>query len=189
MKIGKLITVSFRLLIVGILMFSLVYPLALAGVGQIWPEKTRGSIVKHQGEKVGSLLIGQNFISNIYFHSRPSSKDYDGMSSGSANLAPGNPRVEKRVSRQLENLAVEADPGATVPVDMITESGSALDPHISPASAYFQVDRIASVTGISKEKLDDLIERHTRGRLLGIFGQRRVNVLKLNLKIVELMRE
>jgi K+-transporting ATPase ATPase C chain len=190
MNLRENIIASIKLLVVSIIIASVFYPLLVGGVAQIWSDKAEGSLISYNGEVVGSKLIGQNFNSDRYFKSRPSSINYDSSRSSSANLAPNNPLLKKRVTEQmleinekyrLQNIAV--------PSDFITESGSALDPHISPESAYLQVKYISQQTGVSSEKLKNLIDKNTKQRLFGVFGQETVNVLKLNLDLKEVLEE
>jgi len=165
------------LIIVGLIIFSVIYPLVLLGVGQLLPFSARGSVVKIDGQPVGSVLIGQKFSAPYFFHARPSSVDYDASNSGSSNLGPENKLLAKRVSEQLKELSSTGISVPEVSADMVTESASGLDPHISPESAYLQVPRVSAGSGISTEKLEDMIKNGTRGRLLGVFGGKRINVL------------
>lgn len=188
MRIGKLLNVSVRLIVVSIIIFSLVYPFLVGGIGQIWGSKISGSLIKYKSEVIGSRLIGQNFSSPYYFHSRPSSIDYDAGQSGSANLAPNNPEIRQRVKNRLEKLATRGYLKISdIPASFVTESGSALDPHLSPESALMQVPRIAAVTGISEARLNDIIRGNIKPQLLGLYGMKRVNVLELNLAIEEVL--
>jgi K+-transporting ATPase ATPase C chain len=187
MKTGKMFWISFKLILVSIILFGFVYPFLVGGIGQIWHHKSNGSLIQVQGESVGSKLIGQNFNSQKYFHSRPSSINYDARQSGSANLAPNNPELKNRVENQIQLLDQEYLTKSIIPADMVTESGSALDPHISPESAFFQVDRIAAATGLEKEIITNIIEKQIDDRFLGVFGEKRVNVLELNIKLEEVL--
>jgi K+-transporting ATPase ATPase C chain len=187
MKIIKSIFISLRLIIVGLIIFSVIYPLVLLGVGQIWSFSARGSVVTIDDRPVGSALIGQSFTAPHFFHSRPSSINYDASNSGSANLGPENKLLAKRVSEQLEELSSPEISGAEVSADMVTESASGLDPHISPESAYLQVSRVSAGSGISTEELEKMIDNGTEGRLLGVFGGKRINVLELNMKVLEVL--
>lgn len=184
MGIKKNLLIAVKLILVSLLIFSVIYPLVLGGFGQLFSDKARGSIIYRDGEAVGSHLIGQNFESDNYFISRPSSINYDASISGSDNLAASNPEMQERVVSDLEEIDTKYDPGnIAVPVDLITESGSALDPHISPEAAYFQVGYLAESTGLTESELNSLISEHTEGPLLGLFGESRVNVLELNLAL------
>lgn len=168
------------------------YPLLIFGIGQLtFPAQANGSlIVNDQGQVIGSTLIGQAFTSEEYFLSRPSTVDYSigedaaptGLS-GATNLAPSNPDLMALVKERAEILAAAAtEPTA----DLLYSSGSGLDPHISPASALAQVDRIAAVRNISPDDLQTLIAAHTEGRFLGIFGEPAVNTVTLNLALDQL---
>lgn len=188
MSVKKNIVVAIKLMLLSLLIFSIIYPLLLGGVGQLFADKASGSIIYQDGEAVGSRLIGQNFDSDSYFISRPSSINYDASTSGSDNLAASNPKLQQRIAADLEKIKTKYQPGnKAVPADLITESGSALDPHISPEAAYFQVDYLAEQTGISESTLNSLIEEHTESKLLGLFGKSRVNVLELNLALEEVL--
>lgn len=256
------LSVAVRLVIVGIVMFSIAYPLTVFLGGQLWRGNAQGSLVKYKGEDVGSKLIGQDFDDPRFFHSRPSSIDYNAMESGSSNLAPqiwvlfsiepddieddlnkgiipekleskfenvGRPlpegaevviekenvwviRDEKELykiqkgggkldvypkselKRRVENILQKIsrnreNKNLSVPSDLVTESGSALDPHITENSAMLQAPRIAKNTDIPENELRDLVKRHTKGPLLGIYGRKRVNVLLLNIEIMRRMEE
>lgn len=167
---------------------GLVYPLAMTGVAQVlFPNRADGSLVKRDGEVVGSRLIGQNFSGPRYFHPRPSAAGdgYDAMSSSASNLGPTNPdlisEVRKRVAAYRAENRVPA--GTAVPADAVTASGSGLDPHISVANARLQAPRVANARGMSVASVLDLIDEHTDGRSLGFLGEPGVNVLELNLAL------
>ena len=139
---------------------------------------------------IGSKLIGQNFTDPRYFQGRVSSIEYKAEASGSNNYAPSNPDLEKRVEKSIEEWKKQnpSVPVTEVPIDLVTNSGSGLDPDISPKATSVQVDRISKLTNIPKEKLNQLIKDQTEGATLGLFGETRVNVLKLNLALQELMK-
>ncbi|MFO8006660.1 MAG: potassium-transporting ATPase subunit KdpC [Candidatus Brocadiia bacterium] len=178
------LSVSLRLLVAGVVLCSVAYPAAITVAGQaLWPAQARGSMVEYEGRAVGSGLIGQQFAAGRFFHPRPSSKGYDGMDSGSQNLGALNEGLTARVQQRLETLEAEGIPAERVPVGWVSESGSALDPHITPAAARLQLPRVTRATGLSRSELEELVEEHTEGRFLGVFGQRRVNVLLLNLEV------
>jgi K+-transporting ATPase ATPase C chain len=178
------LSISLRLLVAGVLLCSVAYPAVVTLAGQVlWPAQARGSIVELDGQPVGSRLIGQEFMDDIFFHPRPSSKGYDGMDSGSQNLGPLSEKLTERVTRRLEELEKQGIPAERVPVGWVTESGSALDPHITPAAARLQVPRINRSTGMPSAEVEEFIEKRTEGKLVGLFGQERVNVLLLNLDI------
>jgi K+-transporting ATPase ATPase C chain len=164
------------------------YPLAVTGVGQLlFSHQTNGSIVTVKGKPVGSALIGQQFSSPGYFWSRPSAtgpQAYNAAVSSGSNLGPLNPALTDAVKGRIEALKA-ADPGndKPVPVDLVTASGSGLDPEISLAAAQYQAPRVAKARNLPPEKLQALIEQHAQRPALGIFGEPRVNVLKLNLAL------
>src|SRR5208282_2963168 len=165
--------------------FGILYPLGMTGVsGWMFPRQAKGSLVERNGETVGSRLIGQAFTGDKYFHSRPSGAGtgYDATSSGGTNLGPTNQALVDRVHGDVVKLQKE-NPGVAIPADLVTASGSGLDPEISPAAAEFQIPRIARVRGINVETLRPLVARHTQQRQWGILGEARVNVLELNLDL------
>ena len=167
---------------------GLAYPLAVTGIGRIaFPSQAGGSVLEHDGRAVGSALLGQPFSNRGYFWSRPSAtgpQPYNGAASTGTNQSPTNPALAEAVAARVAALR-EADPGnaAPVPVDLVTSSGSGLDPHISPAAAEFQVARIARARGIAPAQVRELVVAHTRGRTLGVLGEPRVNVVELNLAL------
>jgi K+-transporting ATPase ATPase C chain len=170
------------------LVTGVAYPLVVTGIAQaVFPFQAQGSLVVKEGKVVGSALIGQPFDDPKYFWSRPSATspfaDNAGSSSGS-NLSPTNPDLIKAVQGRVDALRA-ADPGNTapVPVDLVTASGSGLDPHISPAAALYQVARVARVRKLDPAAVRQLVERHIEGRSLGFLGEPRVNVLALNLAL------
>lgn len=183
MKAGKMLSVSVRLLVVGIFLFALIYPLLVGGIGQIWGNKLQGSPVEYRGRTVGSRLIGQEFSEPQHFHSRPSSIDYQATDSGSANLGPDNSELSERVENSLQQISKNGSAAEMIPADLVTESGSALDPHISPEAAYVQIPRIADEVGIEVGELERIVEEEVEPRFLGLYGGERVNVLELNLRL------
>jgi K+-transporting ATPase ATPase C chain len=177
--------IAILMTLVTTVLLGLLYPLAITGLGQLFfPAQTNGGMIVRQGQIVGSQLIGQPFSSPAYFHSRPSGagNGYDATLSGSANLGPTNHQLMDRVKLDVEKLHAE-NPSAEIPVDLVTSSGSGLDPHISPAAAEFQVPRIARERGMSEAEVRALIAQHTLGRQFGVLGEPRVNVLELNLAL------
>lgn len=179
---GPIIRVSIMTMILG----GLLYPLATTGISKLlMPERANGSLIYENGHPVGSALIGQNVQDPALFHGRVSAIEYDAAASGSNNYAPSNPELIKRVEGTLQEWKKEnpSVPLNQVPMDLMTDSGSGLDPHISPEAALAQVDRIAEATSISKSRLKELIVDHTEGKEWGFLGERRVNVLLLNLAL------
>src|SRR6266851_5102541 len=175
------------------LLTGVVYPLVVTGIGQVvFPWQANGSLIVKDGKVLGSVLIGQPFDDPKYFWSRPSATspfaDNAASSSGS-NLSPTNPDLVKAVQGRVDALRA-ADPGNTarVPVDLVTASGSGLDPHISPAAALYQVPRVAKARKLPPETVRELVERHIEGRFLGFLGEPRVNVLTLNLALDSVAR-
>jgi K+-transporting ATPase ATPase C chain len=170
------------------LITGLIYPLAVTGIGKLaFPEQAAGSLILKDGKPVGSALIGQNFSDPKYFWARPSATGpmaYNASGSSGSNQGPLNPALVDAVKSRVDALKA-ADPGNTlpVPVDLVTASASGLDPHISVAAAQYQASRVARVRGVAPDALRALIEHHTEGRLLGVLGEARVNVLALNLEL------
>jgi len=177
-----------KMMLVLTVLTGLAYPLVVTGLCQVlFRDKANGSLIPANGSFVGSELIGQSFAKPEYFHGRPSAagdKGYDGLSSGAANLGPTNQKLADRVSADLKAFRAE-NPEFTgpVPADLLTSSGSGLDPDISPASAEAQVARVAAARGLSPAALRQLVAAGTAGRQFGILGEPRVNVLKLNLAL------
>jgi K+-transporting ATPase ATPase C chain len=177
--------VAMKFTLITTLLFGLVYPLAVTGLSHLlFPKQANGSLIEKNGQILGSRLIGQPFTSDKYFHSRPSAagSGYDATASSGSNLGPTNQQLVDRVKQDVAKLQQE-NPGVAIPADLVTTSGSGLDPDISPAAAEFQIPRIARARGIHVETLRPLVARHTQQRQWGILGEARVNVLELNLDL------
>ncbi|MBH0318280.1 MULTISPECIES: K(+)-transporting ATPase subunit C [Bacillus] len=186
--LSPIIRITFTFLV----LCGLVYPLIVTGIAQaVMKDNADGSLIYNdKNEVIGSKLIGQNFTNPRYFQGRVSSIEYKAEASGSNNYAPSNPDLAKRVEKSIADWK-EKNPAVSVteiPIDLVTNSGSGLDPDISPKAASVQVDRISKLTNIPKEKLNQLIKDQTEGAALGLFGETRVNVLKLNLALQKLMK-
>jgi potassium-transporting ATPase KdpC subunit len=180
----NLITAVLMTLVTTVL-FGLLFPLVITGLAQVlFPKQANGELVTRNGKVVGSRLIGQSFSSPGYFHSRPSSAGtgYDASNSGGSNLGPTNQSLIARVQADAHRLQKE-NPGAEIPMDLLTTSGSGLDPDISPEAAEFQVPRIAKERGLSEDIVREAVRQHTAPRQFGFLGEPRVNVLELNLTL------
>jgi K+-transporting ATPase ATPase C chain len=185
-------------LLIGLtLITGLVYPLAITGIAEtIFPSQAQGSLIEKDGKVIGSALIGQVFTEDKYFHGRPSAttapdpKDstktvpapYNAANSGGANLGPTNKALVDRVKEDVDKLKAE-NSSVPVPIDLVTTSGSGLDPHISPEAALFQVPRVAKARKLAEDRVRQIVQDHVEGRTFGIFGEPRVNVLQLNLDL------
>ncbi|MGO4949483.1 potassium-transporting ATPase subunit KdpC [Paenibacillus sp. DRB1-1] len=187
MRGSAVIGVALRTSVLMILLCGLAYPLVSTGVAQVlFPQQANGSLLRDaEGRVVGSELIGQSFADSAFFQGRVSSVNYNGAGSGSSNYAPSNPALIQRVKDSIADWQKHNPdvPVSQVPVDLITNSGSGLDPHISPQAARVQIPRISGLTGIPQDQLRALVQEQTEGRSAGVFGEPRVNVLKLNLAL------
>jgi potassium-transporting ATPase KdpC subunit len=185
------------LVIILTLITGLVYPLVMTGVAEaIFPRQAQGSLVEVDGKVVGSALIGQQFTSDKYFHGRPSATTapdpndssktvpapYNAANSGGSNLGPTNKALIDRVKDDVDKLKAE-NPSSPVPIDLVTTTGSGLDPHITPEGALFQVPRVAKARNLPEDKVRQLVNDHVEGRLFGLLGEPRVNVLALNMAL------
>jgi potassium-transporting ATPase KdpC subunit len=176
---------SIRFTIVTAILFGLAYPLAVTGLaGVLFPHQAGGSLILSNGKVIGSELLAQSFTSDRYFHPRPSAagNGYDATSSGGSNLAQSNAKLLARIQGDIDKLAKE-NPGKPVPIDLVTASGSGLDPDITPDAAYYQAGRVARARGLAEDRIRELIAQHTTPRQFGLLGEPRVSVLDLNLAL------
>ncbi len=177
--------------IVTTILLGLGYPLLVTGIaGLLFPRQAAGSLIKlNDGTVIGSELLAQSFTSDRYFHPRPSAagNGYDATSSGGSNLAQSNKALVTRIQGDIDKLAAQ-NPGKSVPIDLVTTSASGLDPDITPDAAYYQAPRVAKARNLSEESVLKLIEQHISPRQLGLLGEPRVNVLKLNLALDKLAK-
>ncbi|MGA3047422.1 MAG: potassium-transporting ATPase subunit KdpC [Terracidiphilus sp.] len=181
---------SIRFTIVTAILLGLAYPLAVTGVASlIFPHKAAGSLILKDGQIIGSELLAQSFTSDKYFHPRPSAagNGYDATASGGSNLAQSNKTLVDRIQGSIDKLAKE-NPGKPVPIDLVTTSGSGLDPDITPDAAIFQAPRVAKARNLTEDRILQLIAQNTTSRQLGLLGEPRVNVLDLNLALDNLTK-
>lgn len=205
----KIIKKSFLVTIVLMILCGVIYPLAMTGLSQsLFSKKANGSFLVADGKEIGSELVGQNFTDSRFFKGRISSinyntyssidtkpdKDgkvaYSGVGSGSSNLAPSNKALSERVQKDIDEF-LKSHPGVKkedIPTDLLTNSGSGLDPNISPKAAKIQIPAVSKATGINEDTLRKIVDKNTSGRSLGIFGYPRVNVLKVNLEINSMLK-
>jgi potassium-transporting ATPase KdpC subunit len=189
---GGLVRPALVLLALFTALTGVLYPLAVTGAAQaLFPDEANGSLIRRHGQVVGSQLIGQRFDDPKYFWGRPSATGpapYNAAASTGSNLGPLHPALAEAITARIAALRA-ADPAqaAPVPVDLVTASGSGLDPHVSPAAALYQVGRVARLRGLDEERLRQLVAAHTAARTVGIFGEPRVNVLRLNLALDQLV--
>ena len=169
------------------ILLGIVYPLVVTGIAQvIFPKQANGQLIQKGGKTVGSKIIGQGFSGASYFHSRPSAagNGYDAANSAGSNFGPTNQKLIDRVKGDVASAQAD-NRGTSVPIDLVTTSASGFDPHITPASAEYQMPRVAKERGTTVDQLRALLDKHTEGRQLGVLGEPRVNVLELNLEIDE----
>ena len=181
---------SIRFTLVTTLLLGLAYPLALTGIaGVLFPHQAAGSLITKDGKVIGSSLLAQSFTSDKYFHPRPSAagNGYDATSSGGSNLAQSNAKLVQRLQGDIDKLAAQ-NPGKPVPIDLVTTSGSGLDPDITPDAAYYQAHRVAMARHLTDDTVNKLIAAHVTPRTLGLLGEPRVNVLELNLDLDQLTK-
>ncbi len=181
---------SIRFTIVTTILCGLAYPLLVTGLASVlFPHQAAGSLILKDGQVIGSELLAQSFTSDRYFHPRPSAagNGYDGTSSGGSNLAQSSAKLVQRIQGDIDKLAKET-PGKLVPIDLVTTSGSGLDPDITPDAAFYQVERVAKARGLNPDRVSQLVQEHIAGRQLGVLGEPRVNVLALNLDLDKLAK-
>ena len=192
MNLLKHIYPAVALTIVLTVLVGIIYPFVMTGLSELlFKEKARGSLIEREGKVIGSRLLGQPFKGPGYFYSRPSAagSGYDAAASGATNLGPTSKQLfEDQVRGRAKQLRAESA-NKQIPVDLITSSGSGLDPHISPAAAEFQIPRIARECRMSEDEVRGLVRKHTEGREFGVLGEPRVNVLELNLALDEASRK
>jgi potassium-transporting ATPase KdpC subunit len=183
----KNLITSILMTIATTVLLGVIYPLVVTGLAQVlFPKQANGQLIEKNGNVIGSRILAQGFSSAKYFHPRPSfaGNGYDAANSNGSQLGPTNQKLIDRVKGDVATAQAD-NPGTPVPVDLVTGSGSGLDPHITPAAAEFQIPRVATARGLSIDQLRALVARHTEGRQLGFLGEPRVNVLELNIDLDE----
>lgn len=189
-KVHSVWRTAIRFTLVTGLLLGLCYPLLVTGIAHVlFPRQADGSLILRNGQVIGSSLIAQSFTAERYFHPRPSAagNGYDPTASGGSNLAQSNAKLIQRIQDAIDKLQAE-NPGKPVPIDMVTTSGSGLDPDITPDDADYQAPRVAKARGLSLDAVRKLIAAHTTPRQLGFLGEPRVNVLELNLALDQMSR-
>jgi potassium-transporting ATPase KdpC subunit len=177
--------IAIRFTVITTILLGLIYPLAMTGLAHVlWRDKADGQLITRNGQVIGSAIIGQNFTSDGYFHGRPSAagNGYDAANSSGSNLALSNKKLVDRINGDVATYQ-KTNPGQPVPIDLVTASGSGLDPDITPAAALYQVSRVAAARHMSNDTVHQLVMAHIQGRQFGILGEPRVNVLTLNLAL------
>lgn len=181
----RTLNIAIRYTLVTALLLGIAYPLLITGIAQLtMPDKANGQLVMRNGKVIGSAIIGQSFTSDRYFHSRPSAagSGYDATASGGTAYGPGNQKLIDRIASDVAAYQKQ-NPGKSVPIGLVTASGSGLDPDISPHAAFYQVPHVATARHLPEAVVRNLVQSHIEGRQFGVFGEPRVNVLKLNLAL------
>ena len=181
---------SIRFTLVTTVLLGIAYPLAITAIaGAMFPHQASGSLILKDGKVIGSSLLAQSFTSDKYFHPRPSAagNGYDATNSGGSNFSQSNQKLVQRIQGDIDKLASQ-NAGKPVPIDLVTTSGSGLDPDITPEAAFYQVDRVAKARHLTQEAVSRLVTTHVTQRVLGLLGEARVNVLQLNLDLDSLVK-
>jgi K+-transporting ATPase ATPase C chain len=189
--IKKNLLIAVLMTVATTILLGIIYPLVVTGLAQVlFHDQANGQLLQRNGDVIGSRIIGQPFVSDRYFHSRPSAagNGYDAANSSASNLGPTNQKLIDRVNGDVATAHAE-NPNTPVPIDLVTTSASGLDPDITPAAALFQVPRVARVRGLSEDRVHGLVESHIQQRQLGFLGEPRVNVLGLNLALDEITKD